>query len=763
MKLSKIQGIMTAVLILLIAAVNIFYTRSSKKVFLGQAEYFVQQTAIDKAKQLDFATNYGLNNIQLFASFCSSKMTEKDLKNPQDLVLEFSNNNPFDYIEYVRWDGLNYMSSFPGTAAFDASQRPYYINGMKGISGVWANFKPKGSRETLLNFYTPLYYKNQIAGVLLGSLGAESTVTKNLETTFFGQKFICLLCDDNYNIVATSDSEHGLAPGLCLKDYQESNLINSLIKHAENKDYTSFSYRENNQEGISSIANIKSSNWKVIIIALPKTLKAGIYKINFRMNVSFALIVFILMSFSFIRLTMHQRKSRKTQEKQKQIITSLGEKQLEQQKRMEAILDSQSAQISILESIAGIYLTSHLIDLKNDTVIEFNTSREVRQYVNKNSDASKQMTAVINGVVNKKFTEEMLAFTNLETIAKRLKNKKTISKEYIGIYNGWIRASFITASTDDEGFPVKVLFVTQVIDEQKRKEERLITSANRDELTGLLNRHAYEKDLLELKEMPYKKSFIYASYDVNGLKVVNDKLGHQAGDELICGAADCLLKAIKPNGNVYRTGGDEFQAIIYENTDRFDQIINKLNELMDEWTGNLVDEIHLSAGYVSSSENPDLPINEIIKLADQRMYKAKSVYYNKKGIDRRGQQVAFELLSNQYMLILKADLDNDKYSIIRASDELQKEDMIKTLNENLSTCLENFAGSSEIHKADKETFLKKTNCAYLKKYFNSNKKILSFQYKRKIGDKYSPVNMEIIASKDYSNDNKTVFFYVKQI
>lgn len=763
MKVSKLQSVMALVLTLLIITINIFYTHSSKKLFLSQAEYFVHQAAVDKSVQLDFANNYGLNNLQLFASFCSSKMTEKDLKNPQELVSQFSNNNPFDFIEYIRWDGLNYMSSYPQAAAFDASDRPYYINGMKGISGIWANFKPKASREPLLNFYTPLYYKNEIAGVLLGSLAAQSSVSKTLESTFFDQKLICLLCNEDFTIVSSSTDKNGLVPGLSLKEYSDSNLINTLIKHAENKDYTNFSFCESNREGIASISNIKSSNWKIIVIALPDNLKAGLYKINFRMNLSFILVIMILLTFSFIGSWIHQRNSRKAQEKQNQIINSLGVKQMEQQKRMEAMLDSQSSQISILESIAGIYLTTHLIDLKTDTVIEFNTSREVRQYVNNNCDASKQMKAVINSVVDKKYIEEMLAFTNLETIAKRLKNKKTISKEFLGLFNGWVRASFIPVQNDDEGIPVKVLFVTQVIDEQKRKEERLITSANRDELTGLLNRHAYEKDLLELKEMPYKKSFIYASYDVNGLKIVNDKLGHQAGDELICGAADCLLKAIKPNGNIYRTGGDEFQAIIFENTDRFDLIINKLNELMDEWTGNLVDEIHLSAGYVSSAENPDLPITEIIKLADQRMYKAKSHYYNKKGIDRRGQQVAFELLSNQYLLILKVDLEKDKYTIIRASDETQKENMIKTLGVSFSKCLETFADNGELHKSDKETFLKKTNPVYLKKHFDSGKTNLTFGYKRKIGGRFHPVSMEIIASKDYSKENQTVFLYIKEV
>ena len=43
--------------------------------------------------------------------------------------------------------------------------------------------------------------------------------------------------------------------------------------------------------------------------------------------------------------------------------------------------------------------------------------------------------------------------------------------------------------------------------------------------------------------------------DINGLKVVNDTLGHAAGDELICGAADCISKTFEKSGTCYRTGG----------------------------------------------------------------------------------------------------------------------------------------------------------------------------------------------------------------
>lgn len=75
---------------------------------------------------------------------------------------------------------------------------------------------------------------------------------------------------------------------------------------------------------------------------------------------------------------------------------------------------------------------------------------------------------------------------------------------------------------------------------QSENESFLYGRANMDELTGLYNRAAYEDEVLKLEESK-KDSLVYASIDVNGLKVVNDNLGHTAGDELIQGAAMCLL------------------------------------------------------------------------------------------------------------------------------------------------------------------------------------------------------------------------------
>lgn len=123
--------------------------------------------------------------------------------------------------------------------------------------------------------------------------------------------------------------------------------------------------------------------------------------------------------------------------------------------------------------------------------------------------------------------------------------------------------------------------------------------------------------------------------DLNNLKHTNDSLGHAAGDELICAAADCMRESFGKYGNVYRIGGDEFVVIITRNTKEFQSIIESFDRSVAQWHGKLVDSMTISWGYVFSSEKEWDNIYDIAKEADERMYKNKERYYQESKIVRR--------------------------------------------------------------------------------------------------------------------------------
>ncbi len=167
---------------------------------------------------------------------------------------------------------------------------------------------------------------------------------------------------------------------------------------------------------------------------------------------------------------------------------------------------------------------------------------------------------------------------------------------------------------------------TQIIEEQKL--------SNTDQMTDFFNRRAYEADIKMLSKSPLAEDLVYVSMDLNSLKITNDDLGHEAGDTLIKGAAECMRKCFSEYGRIYRIGGDEFVALI--NTDRdIPDMLEELKRLCEEWSKDNGFDLTISCGYVRTREYEGYSLHELSLFADSCMYKDKEQYYIDKGIDRR--------------------------------------------------------------------------------------------------------------------------------
>ena len=165
-----------------------------------------------------------------------------------------------------------------------------------------------------------------------------------------------------------------------------------------------------------------------------------------------------------------------------------------------------------------------------------------------------------------------------------------------------------------------------------KEKELLMYRSHTDELTGCFNRHAYEEDIAQLR---MDEAFVYISLDLNGLKTVNDSLGHAAGDEVIRGVAFCMKQCFAEIGKVYRIGGDEFVIIVLNQIQNIENIRETFDKAVRRWQGKMVKEMSVSCGYVSSDEKEWDTIYDIAKAADARMYENKAAYYQKSGRDRR--------------------------------------------------------------------------------------------------------------------------------
>lgn len=154
-----------------------------------------------------------------------------------------------------------------------------------------------------------------------------------------------------------------------------------------------------------------------------------------------------------------------------------------------------------------------------------------------------------------------------------------------------------------------------------------------DQLTGMLNRRCYEQHLQLLRGGEIPAGMTVCAFDINGLKMVNDNLGHYAGDELIRGAADCIEGVCGKYGRCYRTGGDEFMALLEGTGLPVEELKEKLILRCSCFKGSYVSGLSISVGIIRAMGGEN--IDELVRQADQLMYDDKKHFYESAGRDRR--------------------------------------------------------------------------------------------------------------------------------
>ncbi|HWR08537.1 GGDEF domain-containing protein [Sporomusa sp.] len=157
----------------------------------------------------------------------------------------------------------------------------------------------------------------------------------------------------------------------------------------------------------------------------------------------------------------------------------------------------------------------------------------------------------------------------------------------------------------------------------KTQEQELRSFSYYDAMAGIYNRNAFVQRNQSLEGQAENVAVLVC--DIDGLKLINDTLGHNTGDELIRTTADILNKYCSPTRTVYRMGGDEFLILLTQvksNADMTEFVERLRQEITQHNQTALSLPLSLSMG-LAGPEDAQPTLTDLIKLADSRMYQEK--------------------------------------------------------------------------------------------------------------------------------------------
>ena len=294
--------------------------------------------------------------------------------------------------------------------------------------------------------------------------------------------------------------------------------------------------------------------------------------------------------------------------------------------------EQHNARMSSYSALSEIYLAMHLIDVKTGQY------RQVKSapYIEKECDEldlnsfSKRIKTVMKYFCTEMYLPSVLEFVDLSTLGERLMETNTIVHEFVGNISGWCRERFIKVDSDDKGRPWHVLYCVEVIDEQKRREKKLIYLSETDSMTGINNRGSGERKITEA--LAEKRGGLFCLLDCDKFKKTNDTYGHAVGDTVLVKLAEALQRTCREDDIIMRLGGDEFAMYIPGISDKeqaehfFDRLFAHIDKIV-------VPEMHdrkvkVSLGASLCADDDGATFDTLYHEADAAMYESKKIEGN---------------------------------------------------------------------------------------------------------------------------------------
>jgi diguanylate cyclase (GGDEF)-like protein len=152
----------------------------------------------------------------------------------------------------------------------------------------------------------------------------------------------------------------------------------------------------------------------------------------------------------------------------------------------------------------------------------------------------------------------------------------------------------------------------------------MVSQADTDALTGLLNHGAFQRDLREHLRQPPTETLALLMLDLDRFKAFNDTHGHAAGDDLLVRTAGAIQASLREGDRAYRYGGDEFTVLLRgADADTARAIADRVSSAIGALTEGALVHVTASVG-VSCWPHDASSAEEVVEVADRRQYEVKS-------------------------------------------------------------------------------------------------------------------------------------------
>lgn len=263
---------------------------------------------------------------------------------------------------------------------------------------------------------------------------------------------------------------------------------------------------------------------------------------------------------------------------------------------------------------------SSILEASPDIIIRFDRNGYYLDVLSGDDSMIAIPQADMIGKVLEEVLAPELAGLYREAITRAINTGELQTIEYVITINeqDYEREARLKADSDQE-----VITFIRDITEKKRFEERLKFLSMHDQLTGLYNRAFFEE---EMKRLDRGRSYpiTILSADLDDLKLVNDSMGHDAGDKLLGAAANILKKTVRSSDILARVGGDEFTVILPRTgAETGEEIASRIRNNVEEYNVQNPDmPLGLSIG-LATAEERNIALQEMFKKADDHMYHDK--------------------------------------------------------------------------------------------------------------------------------------------